>query len=457
LPDAADLSLRAAAAAIATGDLTASDLTEACLARAMATEDLGAFAALWPEAARREAAARDGGLRAGRRAGPLHGVPIGVKDLVDVAGLPTRAGSPATDAAPAARDAPVVTRLRQAGTVVIGKTATHEFAYGVTTRAVRNPWDPDRLAGGSSGGSAVAVAVGACPLALGSDTAGSCRIPAALCGVAGMMGRPGRLPLEGAVPLAPGLDAIGFLARTAADLALAWSALTGEAIHPSVGLRVGTPPEAALGAVEPEALQAADTVAASLAAGGGRRVTAGVPAFDEFARPRGTVIRALALAEHRRRGWWPDRAARYGEAVAGELRAAEGVTEDDLRTARERLAVLAAELLAALDRCDVMVLPVTPGAAPPRDGDEPLERRERRHAAELTRLCGPVNIAGLAAVSVFGGLDLAGLPLGVQIVARDEVTALAAAAAHEELAGPPPRPPSLAGAAAADQRPGEGM
>jgi aspartyl-tRNA(Asn)/glutamyl-tRNA(Gln) amidotransferase subunit A len=443
MPDAADLGLREAAAALAAGELTAVELTDACLARAAATEDLGAFALLCPEEARREAAARDEELRAGNSRGPLHGVPVGIKDLVDVAGLPTRAGSAATDDTPAPADAPIVTLLREAGAVVMGKTATHEFAYGVTTRAARNPWDRERLAGGSSGGSAVAVAVGASPLALGSDTAGSCRIPAALCGVASMMGRPGRLPLDGAVPLAPGLDAMGFLARTAAGLALVWSALTGEAVEPRT-LRVATPPDEALGPVEPAALQTADAVAASLARGGGSRGTAAVPAFGDFARPRGTLIGALALAEHRSRGWWPDRAGRYGEAVAGEFRAAEDIGADDLRAARERLEMLASEMRAALEDFDVLVLPVTPGAAPAREGDEPLELRERLHAAHMTRLCGPVNIAGLAAVSIFGGLDPAGLPLGVQIVARDEATALGAAAAHESRAGTAPRPPSLA-------------
>jgi aspartyl-tRNA(Asn)/glutamyl-tRNA(Gln) amidotransferase subunit A len=460
LPDLADLTLREAAEAMAAGDLTAAELTGACLARAAATEDLGAFAVLCPDEARRDATARDRERADGRARGALHGVPTAIKDLVDVAGLPTRAGSHATDDAPAARDAPVVGMLRDAGAVITGKTATHEFGYGTTTRGTRNPWGRDRLAGGSSGGSAVAVAIGACPLALGSDTAGSCRIPAALCGVAGMMGRPGRLPLEGAVALAPGLDAIGFLARTAADLALAWTALTGEAVDAGPAgppaLRVATPPEAALGPVEPEALEAADAVAESLARGGGRRATAPVPVFSEFARPRGTLIGALALAAHRERGWWPGRAERYGPAVAGELRAGEAVTEDDVRAARERLAALAAELRAALEGHDVLVLPVTPGGAPRRDDGEPLEVSERRHAADMTRLNGPVNIAGLAAVSIFGGFDRAGVPLGVQVVARDEVTALAAAAAYEVTAGPAPRPPLIAGAGAGLGREGEG-
>jgi aspartyl-tRNA(Asn)/glutamyl-tRNA(Gln) amidotransferase subunit A len=458
LTDPADLELRSAAAAIAAGTLSAAELLAACRARAAAVEDLGGFVAM---------AAEDAGSAG---PGPLHGVPVGVKDLVDVAGLPTRGGSAATDDRPAAADAAIVALLRDAGAIVLGKTATHELAYGVTTRAARNPWDLERLAGGSSGGSAVAVAAGACPLALGSDTAGSCRIPAAFCGVAGMMARPGRLPLDGVVALATGLDALGFLARTAADLAFAWSALTGEAVEqpragaapdaalgelvrPAPGLRVGTPPEASLGSgVEPAALAAADEAAAAL---GGRRVTLDVPPFEDFARPRGTAIAALALREHRRRGWWPQRAGRYGEDVAAEMRAAEAIDDAELQAAQQRLAVLGIMLRDALAPADVLVLPTTAGPAPPRASADPLATTERRHAARFTRLCGPVNVSGLAAVSVFGGLDAAGLPLGVQFVARDEATALGAAVAYEAAAGSPPRPPVLAGAAAGNDLRGE--
>jgi aspartyl-tRNA(Asn)/glutamyl-tRNA(Gln) amidotransferase subunit A len=436
LTDPADLGLREAAAAVAAGELTAPELFAACHARAREHEDLGAFVALAPEPGE-------------PREGPLRGVPVGVKDVADVAGMPTRAGSEATDAEPAAADAPVVAALREAGAVVLGKTATHQLAYGVTTRAAVNPWAPDRLAGGSSGGSAVAVAVGACPLALGTDTAGSCRIPAAHCGVAGMMARPGRLPTAGLVPLAPGLDTPGFLARTAADLAFAWTALTAEPVEARPGLRAGVPPAEALGPVDPAAQAAAEDAGARLGA-----VTVAVPAFDDFSRPRGTVIAALALEQHRRRGWWPAHADAYDPAIAYDLRAAERTGAGALLAARGRLDELARALREAIAAVDVLVLPTTPRAAPPRDDGGDLVRAERRHAARLTRLCGPVNIAGLAAVSVFGGLDADGLPLGVQMVGRDERTVLAAAMAYEAGAAPP-RPPLLTGAAAGDHPPGE--
>jgi aspartyl-tRNA(Asn)/glutamyl-tRNA(Gln) amidotransferase subunit A len=437
LPEPADLGLREAAAAVAAGELSPGELFDACRARAEAHTDLGAFVALAGPA---EAAP-----------GPLHGVPVSVKDLVDVAGMPTRGGSTATDEAPAAADAPIVADLRRAGAVVLGKTATHELAYGVTTRAVANPWARDRLVGGSSGGAAVAVAIGAGPLALGSDTAGSCRIPAALCGVAGIMARPGRLPLAGVIGLAPGLDALGFLARTAADLAFAWTAVTGEAAAAAAAPRVGVAPEAALGPVDPAAHTAAQDAARLL----GEPVALEVPAFDDFSRPRGTVIGALALREHRRRGWWPAHADRYDEAIAYDLRAAERTGAGALLAARGRLDELARRLRDAIAGVDVLVLPTTPHAAPARDDGADLLRAERRHAAELTRLCGPVNVAGLAAVSVFGGLDADGLPLGVQFVAHDEPAALVAAAGYEARAGAAPRPPLVVGAAAGNDRAGE--
>jgi len=440
LPDPADLGLREAVAAVAGGELSPGELFAACRARAESLAGTGAFVALADEPAPAPAA------------GPLHGAPVGVKDLVDVAGLPTRAGSRVTDGAPAGADAAVVSLLRGVGATVLGKTATHELAYGVTTRATVNPWAADRVAGGSSGGSAVAVAVGAGPLALGSDTAGSCRIPAALCGVAGMMARPGRLPMDGVVPLAPGLDALGLLARTAADLAVAWTALTGEPVGSAADPRIGIPPEAALGPVDPAARSAAEEAAALLSTAP-RRV--GVPAFDDWNRPRGTVIAALALEAHRGRGWWPDGAERYGADVAFQMRAAEQVGPDALDAARLRLADLAGELRGAFDAVDVLVLPTTPHAAPPRDDGGDLVRAERRHAAELTRLCGPVNAAGLAAVSVFGGLDPDSLPLGVQLVARDEPTALAAAAAYEARAAPAPRPPLQMAAVVHDRTEGD--
>jgi aspartyl-tRNA(Asn)/glutamyl-tRNA(Gln) amidotransferase subunit A len=352
---------------------------------------------------------------------------VAVKDNADVAGWPTRAGTAASDPAPAPRDAALVADLRRAGAVILGKVATHEITYGVTTRAVANPKDPHRLAGGSSGGSAVAVATGAVPLAVGSDTAGSVRIPAALCGVAGLMGP--RLSVDGFRPLAPGLDTAGLLARDAGDLAVAWRALTAER-EPPAPHRVGIPPAAALGPIDEDVAGTVAAARAALAGAGVEPIEVEVPDFGEFARARATVIAADALAVQRSAGAWPDRAASFGEAVRGELERAERIDAETLDAARRRHCELGARLRAALDAVDVMAWPTTPCVAPPADDGDPPARADRRLAGVLTRLCGPVNAAGLAAVSVPCGAGAHGLPVGLHLVARSEATALGAALAY---------------------------
>src|SRR5207302_3215653 len=158
---------------------------------------------------------------------PLWGIPIGIKDIIDVAGTPTTANSRVLAGTVPRADAPVVARLRAAGALILGKTATHEFACGTVTPGTSNPWDPGRIPGGSSGGSAAALAAGHCLGALGSDTAGSIRIPAALCGVVGLKPRPGLVSTEGVIPLAPSFDVVGPMARTVEDVALLWEALSG--------------------------------------------------------------------------------------------------------------------------------------------------------------------------------------------------------------------------------------
>jgi Asp-tRNA(Asn)/Glu-tRNA(Gln) amidotransferase A subunit family amidase len=184
------------------GTASSTELVRAALARIEALDGrVGAFVTPLADRATAEAAARDLQRHRGAALGPLHGVPVAVKDLVDVAGTVTGAGSPKLAGNLAVRDAEVVTRLRAAGAVVVGKTRTHEFAYGVLTPGTANPWDQTRIAGGSSGGSAAAVAAGMVAAAVGTDTAGSVRIPAACCGVVGFKPTLGRVPTAGVWPL----------------------------------------------------------------------------------------------------------------------------------------------------------------------------------------------------------------------------------------------------------------
>lgn len=438
MPGAADLTLGAAARALRSGELGVVELADACLERAAAGRALGAFVAMAP-GAREDAAALERELRVRGPRGALHGIPVAVKDIIDVAGMPTRGGSAVTDDAVAAGDAPLVARLRAAGAVIVGKTTTHELAFGTTTPAARNPWDVTRSPGGSSGGSAVAVAVGGALAALGTDTAGSVRIPAALCGVSGLKTRGPELPLEGVLPLAPSMDSAGPIARTADDLRILFDVLRGRpddctrrggsalAADPS-RLHIAVP--SADPGADAETRAAVDRAVAALQEAGARVVSVDLPPWEAWERPRGRTLVAEALDAHRDAGWYPDRSARYGAQALGYLRYAERLTEDDREAARRELEALTAVLRRTLRWVSVLALPTTPVAAPPRSDDAGVARRDD---ALLTRLCGPANAANVAAVSVPCGLTAAGLPLGLQFVALREETALAAAAAHQRV------------------------
>ena len=228
-----DLTIAEAGAALRNGSLSCAALTESVLERLEQTEPLlNAYITVTADLARQQAAQLDDELRDGRDRGPLHGIPIGLKDLVDTAGIPTTGGSGFLRDRVPETDATVWTKLQQAGAVLPGKLNLHEFAFGTTSRnphygAVHNPWDTERSPGGSSGGSGAAVAVGSALAAIGSDTGGSIRIPASLCGVVGLMGTYGRVSRAGVLPLSWTLDHVGPLARTVEDAAMFLDAIAG--------------------------------------------------------------------------------------------------------------------------------------------------------------------------------------------------------------------------------------
>jgi aspartyl-tRNA(Asn)/glutamyl-tRNA(Gln) amidotransferase subunit A len=447
---AAPPGLLEARSALASGALSPADLLESCLAAIDASEaTLRAWRLVDRSGARRQVRALD---PAQRGALPLWGIPVGVKDIVDVAGLPTTAASGVlAGAPPASTDAPVVRRLREAGAVILGKTNTQEFAYGVVSAPTANPWDPRRIPGGSSGGSAAALAAGHCLAALGTDTAGSIRIPSALCGVAGLKPRPGIVPVDGVIPLAPSLDAVGPMARTVADLALLWAVLdppgagsaglSGAAGTALEGLTIAAAPFSALPAMEPDVEAAYLDAVAVLGRLGNAPGRATLPAFADFDAPRRTVLLWEALQVHRARGWWPARAERYSEETRSYLEYAEvSIGEEQVAAARAGCERLAAGLRAATERA-IVLTPTVPCAAPThgeaaaRDPGQP----RRPIVGQLTRIPGPVNVAGLAALSVPCGLTTAGLPVGLQLIGRDEAVLLRVAAAFEEAAGWPGR------------------
>jgi len=219
---------------IAAGRLLSEDLTRACLAEIEAHDRaLKAFITVLGASAIAQARALDAEIAAGRCRGPLHGIPISLKDLIDQQGVPTTAASRVREGHVAGRDAPVTARLREAGAVLVGKTNLHEFAFGTTSDdtafgAVRNPHDPSRSPGGSSGGSAVAVVTGMSVASIGTDTGGSIRIPSAACGTVGLKPTWGEVPCDGVVPLSPSLDHVGPLARSVADAWLIYLVLRGD-------------------------------------------------------------------------------------------------------------------------------------------------------------------------------------------------------------------------------------
>ena len=227
MTDPTDLGVAEAAAAIRTGSLAATDLVEACLARIAKTDaDVRAWVVVDADGARAEAAVCDELVAAGGPLGALHGVPIGIKDIIDVAGLPTRAGAPPFAHAVPVRDATLVGRLRAEGAVILGKTETTEFAFS-DPAPTTNPWARDRTPGGSSSGSAAAVAARQVPAGIGTQTGGSILRPAAYCGVVGLKGTYGAVPLDGVRPLAASLDHAGPLSRSVADAALLQCVLAG--------------------------------------------------------------------------------------------------------------------------------------------------------------------------------------------------------------------------------------
>ena len=391
----APLGLAAVTRLLAAGDASPIEVLSACLSNLDNAQAHGAFVHIDEEGARRAAEALPRHPQ-----GPLHGIPVAVKDLIDVAGLPTALGR--SQGRVAERDAAIVARLREQGAVIVGKTRTDELGLGALTPGASDPRDENRSPGGSSGGSAIAVATGAALLALATDTAGSARIPAAACGVAGLCAAAGWMPTDGVSILAPSFDRLGLIAATAEDLAVAWTALGGNIGEPPT--RVVTLALDQLGRVDPEHLEAARGAAHHLSA---QPLELATPSLPQFGPPRATAIGAEAVARH-------DPRDAESAAARAQLEAA-AQSAADVRAARARLDELGGALQEAVGD-GVLVTPTLPSRPPLWDELETTDA-QLRATGRLTRLCGPVNGARLVAVS--SGL--------VQLVARTIETALAAA------------------------------
>jgi aspartyl-tRNA(Asn)/glutamyl-tRNA(Gln) amidotransferase subunit A len=434
----ADFELAEAREALDRKQISPLELLESCLQRIEAIDgDLKAWVTLDESRAAELALELTNEVSAGHSRGPLHGIPVGVKDIIDVTELPTTAGSRVLRGNVAECDASVVRRLREAGAVILGKTNTQEFAYGVVTPPTRNPWDSDRIPGGSSGGSAVGVASGMCLGALGTDTAGSIRIPSSLCGISGLKPRNGALPMDGIVPLSPTLDCCGPLARTADDLAMLWNALSHEKVQlrQAEGMRVGVVADLGSGLnVDDLVGTAIDDAVGEFERLGLKVVEVNLPPFTHWDEPRILCLMFEALAAHQEAGWYPQHAADYTEETLGNLRRAESISAASFVMARRRLQGLKERFMQAFDVVDVLILPSTSIPAPRVDELDSIEDAGPRRGVvmAMTRVNGPINWCGVASVSVCCGFTDDGLPLGMQLVARDEATALSTAVAYQE-------------------------
>jgi aspartyl-tRNA(Asn)/glutamyl-tRNA(Gln) amidotransferase subunit A len=453
-------------------ETTPQEMVELAAARiAEVDAELRAFLTLCIDRARHEAREWVRAMDAGEALPPLAGVPFAAKDVFDTEGVRTTYGAAMCAEHVPARDAAAVRLARAAGAVLVGKTSTHEFAWGITSANphfgdVRNPWDPSRISGGSSGGSAAALAAFCVPLALGSDTGGSTRVPASFCGVAGLKPTYGRLAVDGLVPLAPSLDHVGAMGRSPADAAALFAVLDpagGDAGAGGVeGLVVARCPDLDTVPLPEDRARALAAAADALAGLGARLVERRFPEAEAILPTFATVQSAEALAGHRAAGRYPARAAEYGADVRGRLRAAEAVTAVDYQraiAARERLRAGFARLLAGAD------LLLTPVAAcpPPPPGTERVAGpggRERPLREAIMASTVPQDLLGLPACAVRAGFDDAGLPVGVQVTGRpwadalvlDAARALATAtpevqAARPDRRGPRPRRPGVSGRA----------
>ncbi len=405
------------------GALSPVELTRLCLERIEALNpSLNAFITITADSALRQAARAETELRAGHDRGPLHGIPVAVKDLIDTAGVRTTCASRILSGRVPLEDAPLVQRLWEAGAVGLGKTNLSEFAMGVSHAdygQANNPWDERRTAGASSGGSAAAVASGMCFVAVGTDTGGSVRIPASYCGLAGLKPTSGLVDTAGVFPLSWSLDHVGPLARSSHDAALLLEALTGGAFHTTVSLhgrRFGVIQREGTG-TEPEVAALFEQACAALRAAGAEVHEVEIPDLHLADAALFNVLLPEAATLHA--PWLQERGDDYAPATRQQLELGTALPATAYLRAQQFRRHLTRQFLAALEGLDALISPTVPWVAPAEDpvftGDE--------GAAEGQRTV-PHNLTGLPALSVNMGFGAHGLPVGLQIVTRPHTDAL---------------------------------
>jgi aspartyl-tRNA(Asn)/glutamyl-tRNA(Gln) amidotransferase subunit A len=440
--------ISAIAGQLRNGATSARQLTTSCLERiAELNPRLNAFITVLADRAMADAETADAELASGTDRGPLQGVPLSLKDLIDLAGSPTTAASRVRQGDVARRDAPIVTRLKDAGAVFVGKCNLHEFAYGTTSEdsafgPVRHPLDPGRSAGGSSGGSAVAIATGMCFASVGTDTGGSIRIPAALCGIVGLKPGIGELPLGGIVPLSGTLDHVGPMTRSVDDAWIMWNAMKGErstsrglSRTPLDKVRLGVPRSYFFDILDDEVRACFEERLKHLKAAGADVQEVWIPhaadapaIYLHIQAPEASSVHARSLEQQ------PEA---YSPNVRWRLEAGRYLLAEDHVRAQRGRRVLRDEVDETLRTCQALVLPSVPIPSPPLGAVEvTVGGRKELVRGLMLRLTQLFNLTGHPVISIPAGVTASGWPCGFQIVGRrGETQALLGIAAACERAG----------------------
>jgi aspartyl-tRNA(Asn)/glutamyl-tRNA(Gln) amidotransferase subunit A len=454
-PELARGTIAALAPQLRTRKISPVEVTEAVLDRIAAVDGkVKAYLTVMDADARRSARAAEQAITAGNYLGPLHGVPVAVKDLYYTRGVKTTAGSKILADFVPDEDSAVVERLKRAGAIIVGKANTHEFAMNTWTPPTRNPWDLDRIPGGSSGGSGAALAAHECVAATGTDTGGSIRIPAAFCGVVGLKPTFGRVSRHGVIPLSWTLDHAGPMTKSVEDAAIMLGVMAGydprdsstvdirvpsyvRALTGDVrGLRIGLPRDYFFDAVDPEVEEGVRNAVKSLERLGADVHEVAFPQLASLPVVHACIILTEAATYHEK--WLRTRPDDYAPDVRLPLEWGKLFTGIDYVQCQRVRELIRQESAAVLQTVDVIAAPSVPLPAS-KVGEDPVTIKGNKEGlvGATIRLTRPANHTGLPAISVPCGFTATGLPIGLQLIGRpfDEATVLRVAHAYEVQAG----------------------
>jgi aspartyl-tRNA(Asn)/glutamyl-tRNA(Gln) amidotransferase subunit A len=475
-PELAFLSIEQAARLLRRREISPVELVDIAILRIeRLNPSINAFLTVLADRARRQARLAERELirrpRGGRTntGNPLFGIPIALKDNFYTRGVRTTAGSKILANFIPKEDSDVAGHLAAAGTILLGKTNMHEFAYGITNEnphygPVHNPWETERMSGGSSGGSSAAVAAGMCFGSVGTDTGGSIRIPAALCGIVGLKPTYGLVSVSGVIPLAPSFDHAGPLARNVLDACVLLQAIAGKypdgATRPDFRklkrtrlrrFRLGWPKDFFFERIDPQVQRVINAAAKVLEEVGGRIQDVSLPHLVDSQQPSTNMALAEATRYHQSQGFYPARAADYGEDVSSRLEMGTQVRALHYLDALEAKLQVERDFESAFQCVDAILAPAVPIAAPLIGQDEVIINGQKETVrSALVRLNRPANLTGHPAISISCGFTSEGLPVGLQLIGPKwgEATLLAIAFAFEQATDWHSRHPTFPAAAA---------